>query len=65
MNSIKRQKDMTPDDEPPQSEGLQYAPGEEWRAITNGSKNNEDAGSKWKCRPVVDVPGAKSKVQCN
>ena len=56
---------MTPDDEPPQSEGVQYAPGEEWRAITNGSKNNEDAGSKWKCRPVVDVPGAKSKVQCN
>ena len=28
MNSIKRQKNMTPeDDPPPRSEGIQYAPG--------------------------------------
>ena len=26
MNSMKRQKDMTPDDETPRSEGVQYAP---------------------------------------
>ena len=28
MNSVKRQKNMTPeDDPPPRSEGIQYAPG--------------------------------------
>ena len=27
MNSIKRQKDMTPDNEPPRPEGIQYATG--------------------------------------
>ena len=48
MNSTKRQKDMTPEDEPPRSEGVQYATGEEGRAITNGSKKNGDAGPKWK-----------------
>ena len=25
MNSMKRQKDMTPEDEPPRLEGVQYA----------------------------------------
>ena len=34
MNSMKRQKDMTPEDELPRSEGFRYATGEEWRAIT-------------------------------
>ena len=34
MNSMKRQKDMTLEDEPPRSEGLQYATGEEWSTIT-------------------------------
>ena len=29
MNSMKRQKDMTPEDEPPRSEGVQYATGEQ------------------------------------
>ena len=39
MDSIKRQKDMTPEDEPhPRSEGVHYATGEEWRAITNSSQ---------------------------
>ena len=61
---------MTPEDEPPKSEGVRYATGEEWRAITNGSKKNEDASvemkmPKWKWRPVEDVPGAESKVQCH
>ena len=38
MNSIQRQKDMTPEDELPRSEGIQHATGEERRAITNGSR---------------------------
>ena len=33
MNSTKRQKDMTLEDELPRSEGEQYAAGEEQRAI--------------------------------
>ena len=33
MNSMKRQKDMTLEDELPRSEGVQYATGEERRAI--------------------------------
>ena len=33
MNSKKSQKDMTLEDEPPRSEGVQYATGEEQRAI--------------------------------
>ena len=45
MNSIKRQKDMSLKDEttppPPRSEGVQYATGEVWRAITNSSRKNE------------------------
>ena len=43
MNSIKRQKDMTPGDEPLRSEGIPYATGEEWIAITNSSRKNEAA----------------------
>ena len=35
-----------------------------WRAITNNSRKNEDAGPKQKGRSVVDVPGGESKVQC-
>ena len=64
MNSMKRQKDMTPEDEPPRLVGVQYAPGEDWRAITNSSRKNEAAGPKWKQRSVVDVPGGESNVQC-
>ena len=37
MNHMKRQKDMTLEDELPKLEGLQYATGEEQRAVTNGS----------------------------
>ena len=29
MNSMKMQRDMTPEDEPPRSEGVQYATGEQ------------------------------------
>ena len=31
MKSMKRQKDMTLEDAPPKSVGIQYATGEEWR----------------------------------
>ena len=63
MNSIKRQKDMTPNDEPPRMEGVQYATGEERRAI-NSSRMNEAAGPKRKRHSVVDVSGGESKIQC-
>ena len=46
MDSMKRQKDMTPEDEPPSLEGVQYATGEEWSAITNSSRKNEVTGPK-------------------
>ena len=38
MNCIKEQKDMTPKDESPRSEAVQYATGEELRAATNSSR---------------------------
>ena len=61
---MKRQKDMTPQDKLPWSEDVQYASGEEWKAITNNSRKNEVAGPKSKRRPLVDVPGGESKVGC-
>ena len=67
MDSMKRQKNMTLEDEPspppPRSEGVQYATGEEWRAITNSSRKNEAAGPKQKQLSVLDVSGGESKVQ--
>ena len=48
MNCMKRQKDMTLEDEPPRLEGIQYATGEEQRATANSSRKNEAAGPKWK-----------------
>ena len=47
MGSMKKQKDMTSEDESLRSEGVQYASGEEWRAITISTKN-EAAGPKRK-----------------
>ena len=44
MNSMKRQKDVTPEDEPPRPEGVQHATGEEQRAITNSYSENEALG---------------------
>ena len=43
MNSTKRQKDMTLEDELPRSVGAQYATGEEWR---NSFKKNEETEPK-------------------
>ena len=39
LNSKKMQKDMTPKDEPPRSEGVR---GEEGGAITKSSRKNEE-----------------------
>ena len=44
MDNMIRQKDMTIKDEPPRSGAVQQATGEEWRAITNSSRKNEEAG---------------------
>ena len=46
MDSMKRQKCMTMEDEPPRSEGVQYTTGEEQRAVTNSSRKNEAAREK-------------------
>ena len=48
MNGMKRQKNMTLEDEPPRLEGIQYANREEQRAITNSSRKNKVVGSKRK-----------------
>ena len=48
MNSIKKQKDMTPKSEPPMLEDVQYATIEEWTAITKSLRKNEADGPKWK-----------------
>ena len=45
-DSKKRQTDMTPEDEPPRTEGVQYATGEEQRAITNSCRKKEATGTK-------------------
>ena len=60
---MKRQKGMTPEDEPPRLEGVQYATGEEHRAITENSRKNEEAGPKQKRCSAVDASGGESKVQ--
>ena len=61
MNSMKRQKDRTPEDELLRSVGAQYATGDEWR---NNSRKNEGMEPKQKQHPVVDGTGDRSKVQC-
>ena len=61
MNRMKRKKDMTLKDELPRLVGAQYVTGEEWG---NYSRKNEEMETKQKQRPVVNVTGDKSKVQC-
>ena len=48
MDSMKRQKYITLEDDPARSEGVQYATGEKWKAITNSSRKNDETGPKWK-----------------
>ena len=65
MCNMKRQKDIIMEDENlPSSESVQYATGEEQRAITNISRKDEVAGPKQKWRIVVDMSGGESKVHC-
>ena len=59
MNSMKRKKGMSLNDELPRSVSVQYASGEEWR---NNSRKNEGMEPKQKQYPVVDVTGDRSKV---
>ena len=53
----KRSKYMTPKDESPRSEGVQYATREEQRKITNSPRRSEVAGPKEIRHSVVDVSG--------
>ena len=53
---------MTPEYEPPRSEGVHYAPGQERRVITNSSRKNEEAEPQQKGCPVVNMSGGGSKV---
>ena len=62
MDGMKRQKNKTAEDELPRLEGIQYATGEERRAVTNSSRKNEASGPKWKQHSVVDVSGDESKI---
>ena len=61
MNSMKRQKVMTLKDKLPRTVGAQYAIGDQWR---NSSRKDEEAKSKQKQHPFVDVTGDGSKIQC-
>ena len=46
----------------PRLEGVQYATGEEERAVTNSCRENEEAEPKRKQLSVVDVSGGEIKV---
>ena len=52
---------MTLEDEPSRSVGIQYDTGGKQK---NSSGKNEEAESKRKWHPDVDVPGGKSNIQC-
>ena len=56
---MKTQKDMTLKDKILKPVGAQCATAEEWR---NSSRRNEEAKSKQKQHPGVDVTGDGSKV---
>ena len=59
---MKRQKDMTLEDDPPREEGVQYATGEEQSVITNSSRKIEVVGPKRNQHSGTDVSGGK--VRC-
>ena len=48
MNSMKGPKDLTMKDETPRVEDILYTTKEEYRAINNSSRKNEEAGPKQK-----------------
>ena len=57
MNSMKRRKDRTLNEEHPRSVGAQYATGDQWR---NNSRKNEGMEPKQKQYTVVDQTGDRS-----
>ena len=59
MVNMERKTDMT-EDELLRSESVQYATGEEQKAITNSSRKNETDAPKQKWHSDVDVSGAES-----
>ena len=59
MNSMKRQNDRIPKEEPPGSIGAQYATGDPWR---NNCRKNEGMEPKQKQYPAVNVTGDRNKV---
>ena len=65
MDSIKRQKYMTPEGEhPPRSESSQYITRGEWREITNSSRKNEVTGPKRKWPQLWLCLVVKVKSNC-
>ena len=56
-NPMKRQKDMTLEDESLRSEGVQYATGEEQRVITKSFKNEL---AKVETQLAMDVSGGEN-----
>ena len=64
MNSMKRERRMTPKDEPlPGWKVSSMLLGKSGGQFTNSSRKNEVAGPKWKLHSVVDMSGGKSVVQ--
>ena len=47
MNCMKRQNYVTRKDEPPKSEGVQYANRKEWKTTTNSSRKIKWLGQRW------------------
>ena len=62
MDRMKTQKDITLEEELPKLENVQYPTGEEWRAMINSSKKNEEPGPKRKRCLAGNVPGDETKV---
>ena len=61
MNSVKRQKDRTLNDELLRSVAAKYPAGDQWR---NNSKKNEGMEPKQKQYPVANGTGDGSRVRC-
>ena len=55
---------MTPKNESPRLEGVQYATGEEGKKTTNSPRKNKVVGPKQKWHSVVDLSGDESKIWC-
>ena len=64
MMRNKRLKDMTLEDGPLRSEGVQHATEEELKTSTSSFRTNEVVGPKPKGRSAVGMPGSERKVRC-